>query len=168
MALIFENFQRIMGYDTERFENSEQIDKDLICSICTDVLQDPVYFRQCEHSFCRQCITRSLKIRKECPLDRNSCKLRDLKPIVRFMKKSLNQLRFVLYLWSRTLQAFQTSLYKWRLLCNLFIWTYRRSRKKMYLQKVRNMWCNAYNWGLLDGTLWASPKRTSSKESRMC
>ena len=162
-----------MGYDTERFENSEQIDKDLICSICTDVLQDPVYFRQCEHCFCRQCITQSLKIRKECPLDRNSCKLRDLKPIVRFMKKSLNHLRFVvqtlnfIYYVRFRLMSFQTSLYKWRLLCYLFIWAYRKSREKMYLQKVRNMWCNAYNWGLLDGTLWASPKRTSSKESRM-
>ena len=107
-----------MGYDIERFENSEQIDKDLICSICTDVLQDPVYFRQCEHCFCRQCITQSLKIRKECPLDRNSCKLRDLKPIVRFMKKSLNHLRFVvqtlnfIYYVRFRLMSFQTSLYK--------------------------------------------------------
>ena len=85
-----------MGYDTDRFENSEQIDKDLFCPICRDILQDPVYFRDCEHSFCRKCITSYIKIKEECPVDGNSCKLTDIKPIVRFMKKSLNQLRYVI------------------------------------------------------------------------
>ena len=86
-----------MGYDTDRFENSEQIDKDLFCPICRDILQDPVYFRDCEHSFCLKCITSYVNIKQECPVDGTSCKLTDLKPIVRFMKKSLNQLRFLLF-----------------------------------------------------------------------
>ena len=86
-----------MGYDTDRFENSEQIDKDLYCPICADILQDPVCFPQCEHSFCRECITRSLEIMKECPVDRNYCEPEDLKPIGRFKKKYLTILRSVLY-----------------------------------------------------------------------
>ena len=57
-----------MGYDLERFENKDNIDQDLICSICQDVLQDPVYFVQCEHFFCQICINNSMNRRAACPI----------------------------------------------------------------------------------------------------
>jgi len=91
-AFIFEIFERIMGpiqYDTERFENSEQIDKDLFCPICTDVLQDAVYFGHSEHSVCCKCIIKCLQRKGECTVCR-TMEITDIKPIVRFMKKSLN------------------------------------------------------------------------------
>ena len=68
---IFEKLDA-MGYDLERFEDKDNIDQDLICSICHDVLQDPVYFGQCEHSFCKVCILDCMKRKQECPVGRIS------------------------------------------------------------------------------------------------
>ena len=55
-----------MGYDLERFD--EDIDDDFICPICLVVLQDPVYFPKCDHTFCRECINRSMQLYNQCPL----------------------------------------------------------------------------------------------------
>ena len=83
-----------MGYNTDLFEDKDDIDQDLVCTICQDVFQDPVYFPECEHSFCRKCITDSLRVNSSCPMDRTPQSTQTFRPATRFMKKYLNKLRY--------------------------------------------------------------------------
>ena len=57
-----------MGYDVNRFE--EDVDVELICTICGQVLESPVQIRQCEHCFCGSCVNEWLKHQSVCPVDR--------------------------------------------------------------------------------------------------
>ena len=82
-----------MGLDTNRFENKEDIDPYFICVICLNVLEDPVMFYECEHLFCRKCIRASLMMKRECPTDRSTKRLSDVKPAFRYIKQSINKLR---------------------------------------------------------------------------
>lgn len=65
-----------MGYETSRFGNG--VSNEFLCSICHEVLHDPVKLAGCDHIFCRTCIlpvAQSLdKSRRICPLDRNKIK----------------------------------------------------------------------------------------------
>ena len=83
-----------MGYNTELFEDRDAIDDHFICTICQDVLQDPVYFPSCEHTFCRSCITQSLERNATCPMDRTPQSTRTFRPALRYVKKNLNKLRY--------------------------------------------------------------------------
>lgn len=60
-----------MGYERNRF--GEGVSNEFICSICHEVLHDPVKLIGCDHIFCRTCIVpvaQSLdKNRRICPLD---------------------------------------------------------------------------------------------------
>lgn len=58
-----------MGYEITRF--AEDVDEELICSICGQVLECPVQIRQCEHCFCSCCVNEWLKHQSICPNDRN-------------------------------------------------------------------------------------------------
>ena len=81
-----------MGWDINRFLEKDNIVMDLICSICTDVIKDPVQ-TNCEHSFCRECITTWLEGgQRICPEDRQELYLNDLKPPNRLTKQLLNNL----------------------------------------------------------------------------
>ncbi len=40
----------VMGYEVARFEGS--VDEELVCPICSAVLQDPRLAPECEHAFC--------------------------------------------------------------------------------------------------------------------
>ncbi len=42
-----------MGFDVNRFPNSNDINEELICIICKGVLEDPVWAYHCEHAFCK-------------------------------------------------------------------------------------------------------------------
>ena len=58
-----------MGFDINRATCPDDIDKELLCSICVNVLQDAVYVGGgCEHAFCRDCIQQWLNQKPECPL----------------------------------------------------------------------------------------------------
>lgn len=59
-----------MGYDAEKFVG--EVNESLFCGICLDVLRDPVMIKECEHIYCRECITTSLNNRQGCPQDRTS------------------------------------------------------------------------------------------------
>ena len=85
-----------MGYNTDRFENKNDIDDDFICAICQDVLEDPVFFLECEHTFCRECIDIAMLVKSECPVDRGVQSPQNIRPILRYFKKKINQLRFYL------------------------------------------------------------------------
>lgn len=79
-----------MGYDVDRFIDS--INDGLLCSICRDVLEDPVQ-APCEHAFCSACIEGWLVHDNICPEDRRLLWSTDLRPLFRYMKNDLDALK---------------------------------------------------------------------------
>ena len=58
--------EEIYGYDDNRFEKT--VDAHFHCSICYNVLKEPVMCKNNEHLFCRGCITEHLKVNSHtCP-----------------------------------------------------------------------------------------------------
>ena len=70
-------------YSTDRFvdlKKLEEVSTNIICSICTDVLQDPVN-PSCGHTFCRTCLTQSItKGNNGCPKCRLALTLNSFSP----------------------------------------------------------------------------------------
>ena len=79
-----------MGFDIERF--SGNVNEGLLCSICRDVLEDPLQ-APCEHAFCSSCIYAWLTHYNTCPEDRLPLWPSDLKPIFRYMRNDLDALK---------------------------------------------------------------------------
>ena len=81
-----------MGWDINRFPDRHSIIDSLICTVCTDVVEDPVQ-TPCEHCFCRTCIARWLQEgNSSCPVDREGLTLDSLKPLNRMTMQVLNKL----------------------------------------------------------------------------
>ena len=83
-----------MGWNITRFPDKDQIERegDLICSICTNVLEDPVQ-TPCSHVFCKKCIQKWLDTgSNNCPVDRELLTLNLLKPESRITMRRLNRL----------------------------------------------------------------------------
>lgn len=80
-----------MGYDTARFK--DEVDDELLCPICTGVLEDPVQAEKCEHSFCRGCIGDWLSKHPSCPIDRGDLTKPQLKPVPRILRNLLSKLQ---------------------------------------------------------------------------
>ncbi|KAL3859817.1 hypothetical protein ACJMK2_010010 [Sinanodonta woodiana] len=78
-----------MGYDVDRFMSP--VNDDLLCSICKDVLEEPVQ-APCEHAFCRQCIEGWLVHETTCPEDRQPLSISRLRPLFRYMRNDLARL----------------------------------------------------------------------------
>lgn len=76
-----------MGYDQERF--AEEVIADLLCLICSEVLEDPVECSKCQTNFCKACIDDWSSRKSECP---NRCEL-VLQAPHRFLKATLGQLK---------------------------------------------------------------------------
>lgn len=68
-----------MGIDTNRFVCS--VPDSLLCSICNDVLDQPVQCLKYQHLFCLDCITSWLQVNSSCPLDREELLVSQLKPV---------------------------------------------------------------------------------------
>ncbi|XP_054161186.1 E3 ubiquitin-protein ligase NRDP1-like [Oppia nitens] len=87
-----------MGYDKKRFVISttgapNDLDE-FVCTICMDVLDDPVFSHQCcRQSYCRQCIGQWLKQVPSCPNDRSPLTMDDLIGQSRAFTNLLDQLR---------------------------------------------------------------------------
>lgn len=64
-----------MGYPLDQF--IAEVDENLICSICRDVMTNPVSCRD-GHTFCENCINAWLLSNKVCPLDRQPLRKREL------------------------------------------------------------------------------------------
>ncbi|XP_035528791.1 tripartite motif containing 35-28 [Morone saxatilis] len=55
--------------DEEMPEEALPLQQDLTCPVCQGIFRDPVLL-PCSHSFCRDCLQRSLDFNKKCPLCR--------------------------------------------------------------------------------------------------
>ncbi|XP_071941330.1 E3 ubiquitin-protein ligase NRDP1-like [Antedon mediterranea] len=80
-----------MGFEVHRFEGD--VDEELICPICSGVLEEPVQAPQCEHAFCSACIQEWLSRQHTCPVDRNPITPQQLKPVPRILRNLLARLR---------------------------------------------------------------------------
>ncbi|BEI93722.1 uncharacterized protein CcaverHIS019_0601810 [Cutaneotrichosporon cavernicola] len=70
----------------------EDVDPNLVCSICQSALVNPVTTASCKHTFCRDCITRALAHSPTCPIDRSALTLSslvDTEPLVQLMLDEL-------------------------------------------------------------------------------
>lgn len=79
-----------MGYEVTRFEGG--VDEELICPICSGVLEEPLQAPQCEHAFCSACIHQWLLRQQTCPVDRSVVTPAHLKPVPRIMRNMLSKL----------------------------------------------------------------------------
>ncbi|XP_041649621.1 tripartite motif containing 35-28 [Cheilinus undulatus] len=59
--------------EEEMTEERERLQLDLTCPVCQSIFDDPVLL-PCTHSFCRDCLRRSLRVKKCCPLCRKDFK----------------------------------------------------------------------------------------------
>ena len=57
-----------MGIDVGLFVDA--IPSDCVCTICSEVLEDPLETQNCQHAFCKSCITTWLTTHSTCPLCR--------------------------------------------------------------------------------------------------
>lgn len=80
-----------MGFEITRFD--EEVDEDLLCPICSGVLEEPLQATQCEHAFCNTCIHDWLERQSTCPIDRGQLAARQLKPVPRILKNLLARLK---------------------------------------------------------------------------
>ena len=107
-----------MGFEIKRFQGD--VDEELICPICSGVLEDPlqvcVYFLYCvyqgnvysvcvvmnrfflctqapacEHAFCRACITEWISRQPTCPVDRQAVTASQLRPVPRILRNLLSR-----------------------------------------------------------------------------
>ncbi|XP_054169211.1 TNF receptor-associated factor family protein DDB_G0272829-like [Oppia nitens] len=71
----------------------DNVAKEFICPICLSIINDPVLIScVAQHMFCRQCITASLQTKSECPVDRQSVTVNDIRPQPAF-KRVIDGLR---------------------------------------------------------------------------
>lgn len=64
----------------------------LVCCICRAPFTDPVTTTTCQHTFCRDCITRALTHSPQCPVDRSPLALNDLGPVNPIVRSLVDEL----------------------------------------------------------------------------
>ena len=77
-----------MGWDADRFP--KEVDSELICCICTGVLEDPVE-SPCRHVFCSKCVKPWVDKNSTCPQCRGTTYQKDLKPVLPILKNIINK-----------------------------------------------------------------------------
>ncbi|KAK6169144.1 hypothetical protein SNE40_020253 [Patella caerulea] len=76
-------------YDVDKFVPPP--DQELICCICTNVLDEPMEC-PCRHVFCKVCIETWLNNKHNCPTCRNRVEKNDLKTVLPLVRNMLNKL----------------------------------------------------------------------------
>ncbi len=82
----------IPGYDEQRFATTDSVNQNFICSICFNVLRDPVLCPRNHHCFCRGCITKHLENSRRCPTCADELTVETLAEPQRMVKDILNEL----------------------------------------------------------------------------
>jgi hypothetical protein len=68
----------------------EEIPPELLCPICLDPMVDPVQLEECEHAFCKHCITTHLTGATTCPICRNHSTTANFVPLPNFIRSLLD------------------------------------------------------------------------------
>ena len=80
-----------LGYDEERFQST--VNENFHCSICYNVMKDPVMCRRNGHCFCRGCITKHItRNAHTCPNCADELTVETLAEVPRIVKNYLNEL----------------------------------------------------------------------------
>lgn len=69
-----------------------EVDEELICPICSSVLEEPLQVISCEHAFCSACIQEWLSRQPTCPVDRNPITTANLRSVPRILRNLLARL----------------------------------------------------------------------------
>ncbi|KAK9499520.1 hypothetical protein O3M35_002543 [Rhynocoris fuscipes] len=77
-----------MGFEINRFTG--EVDDELLCPICSGVLEEPLQAPACEHAFCSACIHEWISRQPTCPVDRQS--ITQLRPVPRILRNLLARL----------------------------------------------------------------------------
>lgn len=79
-----------MGFEVNRFQGD--VDEELVCPICSGVLEDPLQAPDCEHVFCKACITQWISRQPTCPVDRQNLTSAQLTQVPRILRNLLARL----------------------------------------------------------------------------
>ncbi|XP_056634497.1 E3 ubiquitin-protein ligase NRDP1 [Diorhabda carinulata] len=79
-----------MGFELNRFQG--EVDEELVCPICSGVLEDPIQALVCEHAFCKACITEWISRQPTCPVDRQIVTSPQLRQVPRIIRNLLSRL----------------------------------------------------------------------------
>lgn len=82
-----------MGIDADLVLDKPQHFDELLCILCSEVLDEPMMLSPCDHYFCGDCIKACLQMNKQCPTCRVQASEASLKPLFRGLKNVLNVLR---------------------------------------------------------------------------
>jgi len=80
-----------MGIDTALA--IDKLEDEFVCSICHDILHDPIVISRCEHYFCNNCIRPWIQANSTCPKDRDPVEEAGLRQPVRFFRNKLADVR---------------------------------------------------------------------------
>jgi len=80
-----------MGIEINRFQG--EVDEELLCPICSGVLENPLQAPNCEHAFCSGCIHEWLSRQPTCPVDRQNITPPQLRPVPRILRNLLYRLQ---------------------------------------------------------------------------
>jgi len=80
-----------MGIDTALA--LDKLKDEFVCSICHDIVEDPVVISKCEHYFCGCCIRPWIQANSTCPKDRDPTQEAGLSQPFRFYRNMLAEVR---------------------------------------------------------------------------
>ena len=92
------------GYEDNRFENT--VSSNFYCSICLNVLKEPVMCRRNQHYFCISCITRHLGNSPTCPTCMEELTVETLTQVPRIVTDYLSELNIRCDYFSRGCREF--------------------------------------------------------------
>lgn len=68
------------------------VEEDFSCPLCHNVLHDPVMAPNCNHIFCKRCISHHLRVHSSCPVDKSPLTINYLSNVSTLYREQLNSL----------------------------------------------------------------------------